>query len=866
MLELKKIRKVYGEGDSAVEALKGVSLAFRKSEFVAILGPSGCGKTTMLNILGGLDRYTSGDLLINGKSTALFKPYEWDAYRNNCVGFVFQNYNLIMHQTILENVELALALSGVSPKERKRRATLALEEVGLKDHINKKPNQLSGGQMQRVAIARAIVNNPEIILADEPTGALDSKNSTQIVELLREIAKTRLVVMVTHNDNLAIDYASRTIKMLDGEIIDDTNPFVPTVEDYNIALGVNVSNQENQGEQKSEDFNILTYEEQAPNVEGLSEKEAKNKIKKFEKDMQKKKKAKLKSTSMSMFTAFKLSLQNLFTKKGRTIVTAFAGSIGIIGIALVLSISNGFNLYIEKMQSDVLGQYPISISQQHFDMQNFMMPTPPSNAGNKPDRFPDDDIITIPGGVGLNIDFLASLVHYNKITPEYIEYINQMDKNLYSDITYDYALNMNLINKVEKDGKTTYERIEFPPTSMVDTFLGTTNPFYQMVNDDFMKQNYEVINGTYPTKHNEVVLLVDSYNQINKSVIEKFHFDIEGDSFKFSDIVGQTFRLVPNNYWYGERVGNKYNVNEPSKAMYDKSEEIKIVGIMRIREDANISLYSSGILYRPELATHIINDNINSEFGKAQLSEDTYNLATGEKIDGLKFSPLPIGADAGDIDKLLNLDHADKVEITLQSLGLSKNPTNILIYPKTFEGKEDIRAYLDAYNDKFPDFTLIDNGIYYNDPSAIMTETMLQIVNIISIVLVSFAGVSLVVSSIMIGIITYVSVVERTKEIGILRSIGARRMDIRRVFNAESTIIGASAGILGVAIAYILTIPLNFIFKALAKGMLLTNISVLNPIAALILVVISVSLTFISGLIPANIASKKDPVTSLRAE
>ncbi len=433
MLQLKEIVKDYGSDETIVHALKGVTLSFRNSEFVAILGPSGCGKTTMLNIIGGLDRYTSGDVLINGKSTTTFKNNDWDAYRNNYVGFIFQNYNLINHQTILENVELAMTLSGITAKERKARATEALAKVGLDGQLHKKPNQLSGGQMQRVAIARALVNNPEIILADEPTGALDSKNSVQIMDILKEIAKERLVIMVTHNDDLATEYSNRIIKMLDGEVLQDTNPYEPT----------------------KEDMESITFfvEDPAPDVSALSEQEGKKVLKLFEKEQKKKKKATVKKTSMSLFTAIKLSLKNLFSKRNRTFLTAFAGSIGIIGIALVLAVNNGFNLYIADMQQTMLGQYPISVQQMYMDMNTMMNPMEPTNT-NKAERFPDTDKITVPSNnMALG---LYSGLHYNRINDDYINYIENIDKNIISEISYTYAMSMNLITETGSEGNKKY--------------------------------------------------------------------------------------------------------------------------------------------------------------------------------------------------------------------------------------------------------------------------------------------------------------------------------------------------------------------------------------------------------------------------
>ncbi len=836
MLQLNDIRKVYGEGENAVEALKGVDLAFRKSEFVSILGPSGCGKTTMLNILGGLDRYTSGDLMIDGKSTQLFKAFEWDAYRNNCVGFIFQNYNLITHQSILENVELALALSGVSTQERRRRATAALAEVGLGNMLGKKPNQMSGGQMQRVAIARAIVNNPEIILADEPTGALDSVNSVQIIELLQEVAKNRLVVMVTHNDDIAAKYSTRIIKMLDGEIVDDSDHYVPTEEDL-------VST------------DMIYTEEAAPIVDGLDENTAKKILAKHKKQQIKKQKAVLNKTSMSIGTSFRLSVKNLFTKKGRTFMTAFAGSIGIIGIALVMSISNGFNIYMEDMQKNMLGQYPISIMQEHMNMEGIM--SPPQFVAGEKDRFPDNDIITVPESEDSNMnDMISQVFHYNKITQEYMDYISEMPEELYAEISYKYAMNPNLITK-KSDGS--FNAVEFKTDPITAMMYGTPNLFNELASDAFMTEQYEVLEGNYPTSKNEIVLLVNEFNEISEALYEGFGYDTK-ENFTFKDVIGQEFSMIGNDSWYGDRVGNQYerNINF-NQDMFDNGTNLKIVGVMRIKKDASVKLYQEGVLYHPDLTPFALNDSINSKIGKAQAEEKVWDLATGKKIKDIELEGAIVVPGS-----LLGMTDADRHHITMQRLGASTVAKDIIIYPNSFEGKDELKEYLDEFN-------LLSNQpekkhILYNDPSTIMTDMMGQIVSIISIVLVAFASVSLFVSSIMIGIITYVSVVERTKEIGILRSIGARKVDIGRVFNAETTMIGFAAGAIGIIISYLLTIPINIIIKAVSNGAVITNLSVLNPLVALVLVVISVVLTFLAGIIPSSIAAKKDPVKALRSE
>lgn len=875
MLQLKDIVKDYGEGDNIVHALKGISLSFRSSELVAVLGPSGCGKTTMLNIIGGLDRYTSGDVVISGKSTTTFKNSDWDAYRNNYIGFIFQNYNLISHQTILENVELALTLSGVKPKERKERAKEALIKVGLEKHINKKPNQLSGGQMQRVAIARALVNKPDIILADEPTGALDSKNSVQIMDLLKEIAKERLVIMVTHNDQLAYDYSSRIIKMLDGEVLEDTNPYVPTKEELK--------------EMKS-----FFEEDPVPSVEGLDQKQAKKVLKKHSREQQKKKRAAVKKTSMSVFTALWLSLKNLFTKKNRTFLTAFAGSIGIIGIALVLSINNGFGLYIDNMQETLLGQYPISVQQMHMNMEAMM--TPMGQLGNSElEKYPDSDKITIPND-NVSIDLIDKYAHYNKIDESFVEHVQSMDKNLVSEVTYSYAMKMNLMTK---DKRGNYQKVVFESTDpLMELVFGDSNRFEEMVDDEFMKATYDVVAGKYPTNANEIALVVNEYNQISSSLISQFNFEVDKNNMTYNTFLNKEFKIIRNDDWYANENGRYVEkLTKPEQyqgdyaTMYNNGETLKITAIMRIKKEAPLNLYFPSVLYRKELTEKVVDDNLESKMVKAQIREhknalnnnrDEISVITGETLQNtlLDLSGIPIIGDVPSILNPLYLDAEERHTVYMQKLGASEVPKDIYIYPKTFDGKGEIREYLDSYNVKLEDKIKNDTSIpekdkakalkelkiYYNDPASILTDTMGQIIDIISIVLVCFASVSLVVSSIMIGIITYVSVVERTKEIGVLRSIGARRIDIGNVFNAETAIIGLTSGVMGVLIAALLTIPINLLIKHFAKGVILGNIAILSPIAAIVLIVISMSLTILAGLIPANIAAHKDPVKALRTE
>ena len=870
MLQLKNIVKDYGSDETIVHALKGIDLSFRNSEFVAILGPSGCGKTTMLNIIGGLDRYTSGDVLINGKSTTLFKNHDWDAYRNNYVGFIFQNYNLINHQTILENVELALTLSGISVKERKARAIEALKNVGLDGQIHKKPNQLSGGQMQRVAIARALVNNPEIILADEPTGALDSKNSVQIMELLKEIAKERLVIMVTHNDSLAEEYSTRIIKMLDGEILEDTMSYQPSQEDM--------------------DKVTFFVEDPVPDISELSDKESKKVLKQYEKDSKKKKKATVKKTSMSLLTAFKLSLKNLFSKRNRTFLTAFAGSIGIIGIALVLAVNNGFNLYIADMQQTMLGQYPISVQQMYMNMTDMMNPVGQSNS-DRGEKFPDTDKITVPSN-NMALGIYSSL-HYNRINKDYIDYLEKIDKNIISEISYTYAMSMNLITETGKTGNKQYKKVAFDSADpIIEMMMGSDNRFMEMVGDDFMKANYDVVKGEYPSKSNQIALVVNEYNQLSRSVLAQFNFldDLDINNLKYGDFIGRKMRIIKYDDWYKQE-GNLFvppddkdpQLSDKLKVMYDnctdKNYEIEISAVMRVKEGSPMALYSTSVLYRKELREQIVSDNLNSKMVKAQIAEfekakdnSSYNevsVITGEEIDKLLIDVKGIpGFDIKD-DKYvyseLNpfyLNTEERHEVYMQKIGASTMPNNIYVYPKSFDAKDDVKAYMDAYNNN----KKADDKIQYLDASGMMLDMVKQIIDIVSIVLVCFASISLVVSSIMIGIITYVSVVERTKEIGVLRAIGARKIDIGNVFNAETATIGITAGVMGVVIAAILSIPINAIIRHFAKGYVLGNIVLLSPVAGIVLVLISTLLTIVAGLIPARIAAKKDPVTALRSE
>ena len=862
MLQLKGITKNYLSGEMTVKALKGIDIEFRKSEFVSILGPSGCGKTTLLNIIGGLDRYTEGDLIINGKSTKEFKDRDWDAYRNYSVGFVFQNYNLIPHQTVLANVELALTLSGVSKKERRKKAIKSLEEVGLKDQIHKKPNQLSGGQMQRVAIARALVNDPDIILADEPTGALDTETSVQIMEILKKISEKKLIVMVTHNPDLAEKYSSRLIKALDGKIISDSNPF--TEED-----------------------------------------------RKNEKDL----KSKTGKTSMNFLTALSLSLNNLMTKKGRTILTAFAGSIGIIGIALILSLSNGVQKYIDKVQEDTLSNYPLSIVEESIDatsmMEVFM--------NQETSEYNDDKIHTRPI-VGKVFDTISTEIQRNNLK-DFKKYIDETDNDIKKNsnaIQYEYDITLNIYKSdtdngvVQVNPSTTFETLGMSTSSDSSTYvMGQSMDIWQEMidNDDLLKSQYDVLAGEWPDEYNEAILIVNENNEVSdyslyslgikdqSELTDKMHKIMAGEqieeskeeAYSYEDFIGLTYKVLLNTDYY-EKQSNGMWASRKNDETYMKQKindalEIKIVGILRPKAEATAtSMGDMGIVgYRKELTEYVINAINDSEIVKEQLANPSINVFTGKEFttasqntssgfDYSKLSPeeqeymatLSQEELAGVIASYNEMSSATYEE-NLATLGICdlESPSSINIYPIDFESKDRIVADIERYNQTKRDEGKEEDVIQYTDMVATMMSSVTVIVNMISYVLIAFVAISLVVSSIMIGIITYISVLERTKEIGVLRSIGASKKDISRVFNAETLIIGLVAGLLGIGVTCLLTIPINVIIKSVAD---VSNLAQLPIVGAIVLVVISMILTMIAGLIPAKVASKKDPVEALRTE
>lgn len=784
MLQVKNITKSYTTGEFTQTALDGVSLNFRKNEFVAVLGPSGSGKTTFLNVIGGLDQYDSGDLIIKGKSTKQFKDSDWDAYRNNSVGFIFQSYNLISHLSIVDNVEMGMTLSGVSSKQKHRKALEALEKVGLKDHIHKKPNQLSGGQMQRVAIARALANDPEIILADEPTGALDTVTSCQIMDLIKEISKDKLVIMVTHNPELAQQYADRIIRFRDGKVIDDSNPY-------------------NGGEDESE--------------------------------------YKLKKTSMSFFTALKLSGKNISTKKWRTALTAFASSIGIIGIALILSLSTGFQIKINEYQQDALAEFPVIISQSGMNTDTETMKEMQGEMiARKNQEYTDEQKVFLYNPED------NKMIHINELSDEYMEYVDNIDPEICGSVGYMRIVNMNLLKKngsiVEPVTLSNAMTSQSSSSNNITSMEGMGLPSYPEALDDssvsYLEKNYDLLAGAYPESETDLVLIVDKSNRLDYNILKNLGFrQAKNDStIGFDDIVGTEFKLVANDDYYEKTQIGSYMPGTDYESMYNssKSTTLTITGIVRLKEDASIGLLGNGIAYSDKLVQSIIDREKNSDIVKAQ-RRSNYNVMTMQEING------------------------ETRDSMVSYLGGDATPVMIFLYPKDFESKELVLEYLDEYNEGKSD----DDVIIYNDLASTITGMTGSIMDTITLVLVAFAAISLVVSLIMIAIITYISVLERTKEIGVLRALGARKKDITRVFNAETFIIGICSGLLGIGIAFLLTIPTNSIIESMTE---LPNVAQLNPIHAILLVAISVILTLLGGFIPAKMAAKKDPVEALRTE
>ncbi|MCC8136200.1 MAG: ABC transporter ATP-binding protein/permease, partial [Ruminococcus sp.] len=776
MLELKNITKIYRTGNTETKALNGISVAFREKEFVAILGASGSGKTTCLNVIGGLDRYDSGDLIIKGKKTKDFTDKDWDAYRNNSVGFVFQSYNLIMHLSIVANVEMGMTLSGVSKEEKHKRAIEVLKQVGLGDHIGKKPNQLSGGQMQRVAIARALANDPEILLCDEPTGALDTNTSVQIMDLIKEVAKDRLVIMVTHNPELAEKYADRIIRFSDGQIVDDTHPH-----------------------------------KERPKSDGFS----------------------LRHTAMKFTTALGLSMNNIRTKKGRTFLTAFASSIGIIGIAVILSLSNGFQIQIDEMERTTLAQMPITISQTAVQideetLNELQSEMQDSMTGNT--EYADTDEIILYDSTE------NTLLHTNIFTEDFLDYVENVSSDDCSNIGYTRITGMNLLRSTDS-GIIPVSFSSSGSDSSSSLLTGISSYPKQLDESDgsYLEQHDARLAGSYPTETTDIVLVIDSDNELDCQILNAMGFDTEGDeTIKFDEVVGTEFRLINNNDYYEQTEYGTYMPSMDYEAMYnsDSSITLRICGIIREKEDAPIALLSSGIAYSDELTQLVVDENYESDIVKAQ-RESNFNVITTEEVD-----------------------EETKTQL-IAYLGGDSTPYVIMLYPKDFETKDNILSYLDSYNLNKSD----EDTIVYTDLAGTMSELSGGIMDGITIVLIAFAGISLVTSMIMIGIITYTSVLERTKEIGILKALGARKRDITRVFDAETCILGVFSGTLGVVIAWLLTFPINSLLYNLTE---LEGVAKLQLSHAVILVAISTILTMIGGHIPPKIAAKNDSVEALR--
>ena len=878
MLQLKNIVKDYVSGDTTVQALKGIDITFRDSEFVSILGQSGCGKTTLLNIIGGLDQYTSGDLIINGRSTTKYKDSDWDTYRNHTIGFVFQSYNLIPHQSVLSNVELALTLSGVSKAERRKRAVEVLEKVGLGDQIHKKPNQMSGGQMQRVAIARALVNNPDILLADEPTGALDSATSIQIMELLKEISKDRLIIMVTHNPELAEKYSSRIVRLLDGKVTDDTMPYEPT------------------------DSRVTEN----------------NKAKRVKKK---------KGTSMSFLTALSLSANNLMTKKGRTLLTAFAGSIGIIGIALILALSSGFQSYIKKVEEDTLSSYPIAIEEEQVDYSSMMSVFMGQHVGEASEK--EDGKIYSNNIISEMLNSMMSQVKVNNLADfkKFIEDRNNGFDELVSDIQYGYSTTLNIYKEDTSDGI-----VQVNPSTVLDTIGmgqlsgmsgssmmnssmmggGSWDVWSELIgNRTLLESQYDVIAGRWPDAYNEIVLIVDENNEISDYALYALGLKDQNEvadtmtrlakgeeivsyktEYTYEDILDLRYRLIVNTdfYSYNEENDSYTDVRDDEdsyRAAIADGIQLQVVGILRPDPDAVTGAVSGSVGYTSALMEYVINKINASDIVKKQAAapetdvitglpftkdgeevemENTFDITTltpeqqaylaslsQEELDTLMASYMQPATSSATYDG------------NMEAFGVAdlEKPSSIMIYPVDFDSKDMISDKISEYNDAVRAEGREEAVINYTDYIGLMMSSISTIINAISYVLIAFVAISLVVSSIMIGIITYISVLERTKEIGILRSIGASKHDISMVFNAETLIVGFVSGAMGIIVTMLLIIPINAIIKNLSG---ISNVAGLPWLAALVLVLISMALTFIAGLIPAKMAAKKDPVVALRSE
>lgn len=785
MLQLSHISKTYTVGDIHTKALEDVSLSFREKEFVAVLGHSGSGKTTLLNIVGGLDRYDGGDLIIKGKSTKKFTDRDWDAYRNNSIGFVFQSYNLITHLSIVANVEIAMTLSGISREVKRKKALEVLEKVGLKEHLHKKPNQLSGGQMQRVAIARALVNDPEILLCDEPTGALDSETSIQIMDLIKEVAADRLVIMVTHNPQLAEQYADRTINFKDGKVVSDDDPY--------------------EGGAKTERFS-------------------------------------LKKTSMSYFTAIGLSFNNLRTKLGRTVLTCFASSIGIIGIAVILSLSSGFQEQINQYQADALSEFPVMVSRSAVEMDMEKMQeireSMTSLFLNKEYADTDYAVLYDPA------DYTA--LHDNIFSKDYLDYLAKIDPAICKGIGVTRTVGMNLLRKTEDGviavsmpvGMTGGGMMSGNVTAMSSSGMTSYPEVLDPESPSYVEQNYDLLAGEYPKEATDIVLLVDSRNRIDMNIMKNMGFEVKKNgSIDFDDIVGTEIAMVSNDDYYVQSEYGNFMPTDDLESAFEAEDtlNLKVSGVIRQKADVDVAILGSSFIYSDALARLAVERGQDSAIVKAQKESDV-NVMSLEAID------------------------EETKESMISYLGGDTAPAMLMLFPVDFESKDAVIAYLDDYNRSVKDD---EDVIVYTDLAATMTEMTGSIMDAITIVLVAFASISLVVSLIMICIITYTSVLERTKEIGVLKALGARKKDITRVFDAETFILGVFSGTLGVVIAWLLTIPINSLLYNLTE---LPNVAVLKLEYAVLLVVISTVLTVLGGHIPARMASRKDAVEALRSE
>ena len=858
MLKLKKIEKIYSMGENEVHALKGLTINFRQNEFVAVLGPSGCGKTTLLNIIGGLDKYTSGDLIIEGKSTKKYKDSDWDIYRNHRIGFVFQSYNLIPHQTVLENVELALTISGLEKAERIEKAKMALDKVGLEGLYNKKPNQLSGGQCQRVAIARALVNEPDILLADEPTGALDTVTSVQIMDLIKEIAKERLVIMVTHNPDLADQYATRIVRLLDGEISSDSNPY--------------------------------DGEEVVDNNE-YSKKSTK--------------------TKMSFWTAFKLSGRNLLSKFKRTLMVGLAGSIGIIGISLVLALSSGIRNYINTMQEDMLSGNPIQIEETAFDLNvlsNSMSPT------DKTDIVIKNGIVNVAKlleTLAERASMVQSIIVSNEITQEYIDYLSQMPDELLEELFFDYGVsmspsiytelsdginsdtNMTSLTTVSSIYKSILDETKFKDSS---AFVSTLSKgFSQSINNtDYLLSQYDLLDGKIATEANELMIIVNDDHQVNDLTlinlgfysqkdmyeISEKAFDsereyIQKNEFTYEELYAKKFIWHPNSLVYTQKtgmMGTTFEHNSIVSSTSEESLELRIVGILKPKENLTYGTLSSGFYYTPALVEYARNCNKNSDIVNYLIEKDIEGFGL---FDSVKYTYEYVvnGETKSKTDSISegsSLLSASMTTLSLANLGGSDLATGIFIYPTNFEDKEKVLAYLDAWNE---DGDIVVNGktitreeranITYTDPLSLVISMINTMIDVVTTALIAFTAISLVVSTVMISIITYVSVVERIKEIGVIRSLGGRKKDVARLFNAETFIIGLAAGLLGIGITYLISIIANIIIGGITG---IYTLVALPLDQAILMVIISITLTLISGLFPSRAAANMDPVNALRSE